>query len=271
MEQPIKRSRIRQKLGLKYYTLRRKLWWMLNRDRFAKTKLDYDLPYLAFAHKSILMRKLKDVDMWMQENKVINLKLAVAELDGIVLKPGELFSYWRLIGRPSAKRGYVDGMVLTNTGGFRADVGGGLCQLSNLIFWMTAHTPLTIVERHRHGYDVFPDSNRTQPFGSGATCQYPHYDLMIQNDTEDTYQIRLVVGSEYLEGAWMVSEKPSLYYDIEEREHQITGELWGGYTRHNELYQLSYEFETGKKVGEKLLVKNSAIMMYQPFLSDSNM
>ena len=45
--------------------------------------------------------------------------------------------------------------------------GGGLCQLSNLIYWMTLHTPLTITERYRHSYDVFPDSNRTQPFGSG--------------------------------------------------------------------------------------------------------
>lgn len=49
-------------------------------------------------------------------------------------------------------------------------VGGGLCQLSNLIYWMTIHTPLTIVERYKHSYDVFPDSNRTQPFSSVATC-----------------------------------------------------------------------------------------------------
>lgn len=33
---------------------------------------------------------------------------------------------------------------------------------------MTIHTPQTVIERHRYGYDVFPDSNRTQPFGSSA-------------------------------------------------------------------------------------------------------
>ena len=48
------------------------------------------------------------------------------------------------------------------------DIGGGLCQLSNLIFWMTLHTPLTVTERYRHSHDVFPDANRTQPFGSGG-------------------------------------------------------------------------------------------------------
>lgn len=62
-------------------------------------------------------------------------------------------------------------MVLIN-GKMKADYGGGLCQLSNFIYWMTLHSELTIVERSRHQYDVFPDSNRTIPFGSGATIAY---------------------------------------------------------------------------------------------------
>ena len=64
-------------------------------------------------------------------------------------------SYWYLIGKPTAGKGYLPGMILRN-GGYLAATGGGLCQLSNLIYWMTLHTPLTVVERHRHGYDVFP-------------------------------------------------------------------------------------------------------------------
>lgn len=44
---------------------------------------------------------------------------------------------------------------------------------------MALHTPLTVTERHRHGYDVFPDAERTIPFGSGATCFYNYGDLMI--------------------------------------------------------------------------------------------
>lgn len=49
---------------------------------------------------------------------------------------------------------------------------------------MTIHTPLTVVERWRHTYDVFPDNNRTQPFASGATCAYPALDLQIENRTD---------------------------------------------------------------------------------------
>lgn len=107
-----------------------------------------------------MLRRLKDVDMQYQYNKITNLRLAAARLDGVVLRPGETFSYWRLIGRPSRRKGYLDGIVLF-CGTFRPGVGGGLCQMSNLIFWMTLHTPLTVVERYRHSYDVFPDCGRT--------------------------------------------------------------------------------------------------------------
>ena len=62
---------------------------------------------------------------------------------------------------------------------------------------MTLHTPLTVVERYRHSYDVFPDSGRTQPFGSGATCVYPYRDLMIRNDTQTTFRLHVTVGERY--------------------------------------------------------------------------
>ena len=45
-------------------------------------------------------------------------------------------------------------MVL-HYGSFQTGIGGGLCQLSNLIYWMTLHTPLTVTERYRHSFDVF--------------------------------------------------------------------------------------------------------------------
>ncbi|MBP1559598.1 MAG: VanW family protein [Oscillospiraceae bacterium] len=264
VEKPKNRSDLRLWLGDKYYGLRRKLLWIKMNHCFAKSFSKALLPFTYFSHKTILRRRLKDVDMWLQENKIINLKLAAAKMNGVLLHPGEVFSYWKLIGNPSKKNGYVDGMILKN-GSFSAGIGGGLCQMSNLIFWMTLHTPLTIIERHRHGYDVFPDSNRTQPFGSGATCFYPYGDLMIRNDTEDTYQLVLSVGDEYLEGAWKVSAAPIFQYEIEERNHEMRGEYWGGYTRHNELYQKKYD-TNGVFLEEKMVVKNSAIMMYSPFI-----
>ena len=263
---PIKRSYLRLKLSSVYYGILRKISWIRMKEIFASNYQQEALPFLYFSHRTILLRDLRDVDMWLQHNKIINLKIAAKKLNGILLGPGEVFSYWRLIGKPSKKKGYVDGIILKN-GSFGADTGGGLCQLSNLIFWMTMHTPLTVIERHRHGYDVFPDSNRTQPFGSGATCFYPHGDLIIQNNTEDTYQLLVSVGDEFLEGEWRISSKPKHKFQVIERNHEMKGEYWGGYSRHNELYQQKFDLN-GKMLDEILIVKNSAIMMYSPFLED---
>lgn len=88
-------------------------------------------------------------------------------------------------------------------GTFHRGVGGGLCQLSNLIYWMTLHTDLTVTERYRHSYDVFPDENRTQPFGSGATCVYNYRDLMVENRTVRPLQLSLQLTATELRGAWL--------------------------------------------------------------------
>ena len=271
MEKPVakprNRSDLRLKLGMTWYGLLRRVLWLRQRKNFARNIAAEPLPYAAFSHSVPLMRKLKNVDMWLQENKVVNLKLAAPKVDGILLHPGETFSYWYLIGKPSRAKGYVDGMILRN-GGYTAAPGGGLCQLSNLIFWLTLHTPLTVTERHRHGYDVFPDSNRTQPFGSGATCFYPYGDLMIRNDTEDVWQLCVRVGEKNLEGAWRVSRAPDCRYEIVERNHRIQGEYWGGYSRHNQLWQQKRSLE-GELLEERLVVENAAIMMYSPLISEN--
>ena len=147
----------------------------------------------------------------------------------------------------------------------RSDVGGGLCQLSNLIFWMTLHTPLTVVERYRHSHDVFPDADRTQPFGSGATCAYPHRDLMIRNDTDQDFQLCLQVGETHLEGAWRAMRPPQVHYRILERDARIDQAPWGGYIRHNALYRQIEDLE-GHLLEEEFLFTNDAIMMYSPLL-----
>ena len=185
---PIRRSWLRLRLGKAYYTGKRYLLWCSPKYRWAKIRKEERLPCVQFSHATPLMRHLRGEEMVWQENKVTNLRLAVKRLDGLILYPGETFSYWKRIGKPTARKGYKEGMVLF-LGQIGGDIGGGLCQLSNLIFWMTLHTPLTVTERYRHSHDVFPDANRTQPFGSGATCAYPHRDLMIRNDTDRPYQL----------------------------------------------------------------------------------
>ena len=231
-----------------------------------KKKKNHKLKYSCFQHHTILLRKLKDVDMYLQYNKIENLRIAVKQINGVIIAPGETFSYWRLIGRPTRRKGYKEGMVLF-CGTFHAETGGGLCQLSNLIYWMALHTDLTIKERYRHSYDVFPDSNRTQPFGSGATCVYNYRDLMITNETNKTYQINVKVTDEFLEGEICCSQAPTERYVVYEKEHYFQRELFGKYSRNNTLYRKIYDCR-GEEVGEEYVTENHALTMYAPFIEE---
>lgn len=253
-------------MGKCYYTYKRYLSWYFGKTKFAKSFTDSLFPYLVFQHRTPLLRKLKNVDMWMQYNKITNLKIAAGRLNGLVIHPGKTFSYWQLLGKPTRRKGYVDGMNLFY-GKVVPGIGGGLCQLSNLIYWMTLHTPLTIIERHRHTYDVFPDTNRKQPFGSGATCAYNYLDLQIYNGTEQPYQLLISLTDTDLAGEWRTTSSQGYRYEVYEKEHWITHEFWGGYVRHNIICRRIFSNE-GILLEDEYLTENHGIMMYQPFLNE---
>lgn len=265
---PIKRSRLRIYFGKKYYRFKRYLDWYFGQKTFAKLrKENTPLPYLVFEHKTPLLRKLKDVDMWLQHNKITNLRIASKKLNGLVIHPGETFSYWRAIGNPTKRKGYVDGMIL-HYGKVTTGIGGGLCQLSNLIYWMTLHSPLTVTERYRHSYDVFPDSNRNQPFGSGATCAYNYLDLQIKNDTDHAYRLVVYLTETHLVGEWRAAVPQIRTYEVYEQKHWISHEFWGGYVRHNKIYRKVYNLEK-RLMDDEFITENHAIMMYEPLLGQA--
>lgn len=262
--QPKKRSSFRVFLGTCFYRTKRYIEWFTSNETFTKTRETELKRHVIHSHRTPLYRELKDVDRWYQENKVKNLKIAVRELDKVVIKPGETFSYWKLLGNTTKRKGYVDGMVLYY-GSFKPGIGGGLCQLSNLIYWMTLHTPLTVTERHRHSYDVFPDSNRRLPFGSGATCAYNYLDLKIKNNTKETFQLHVYLTDQALVGEWR-STSPSLtHYEVYEKEHRISHEYWGGYLRHNQIFRKVFN-KADVQIDDEFITENHALMMYEPLL-----
>jgi vancomycin resistance protein VanW len=263
----IRRSKIRLFLGKVYYGLKRYKQWYLSGKNYCRTIVEDKFPCVIFRHSTPLLRKLKDVDMQLQYNKVTNLRLAISKLNGIVIKPGETFSYWKLIGKPTYKKGYLDGLVLCADGSFKAGAGGGLCQLSNLIYWMTLHTDLKVVERHRHSHDVFPDANRTQPFGTGATCSFSSLDLQIENNTDREYQFIVYLTNDSLFGEFRSLEPSIFWYEVYEKEHSITPGNFGGYVRNNSVYRRCYD-NIGL-IKDEFITENHAYMTYTPYLNGS--
>ena len=266
-KKPISRSKLRLIFGKKYYSFKKHLSYHFTSKIFSNEIINKALPYKNYASSSEMIRHLKNVPLYLQYNKIVNLRIAAKNLNGIIIKPGETFSYWYLIGKPTYKKGYMDGLILNTDGSFGAGVGGGLCQLSNLIYWLSLHSELTVVERYRHSHDVFPDINRIRPFGTGATCIYNYRDLQIYNGTKDTYQFVIYLTEENLCGEIRCSKKSLYTYEIYEKEHSITPSLFKGYIRNNlifrKVYNLDYEI-----VRDEYLTENHALMMYEPLLQN---
>lgn len=261
---PASRSPLRRRLGRAFFSLKRWLHWQLGGQKFARRQTAETLPALVFEHQSPLLRRLKAVDMVLQHNKITNLRLAAQCLNGLIIQPGETCSFWQRVRRPSARRGFLEGLVLEN-GRIGRGIGGGMCQLGNLLYWMALHTPLTVTERYRHSYDVFPDEGRTLPFGSGATLAWNYVDLQFRNDTTQPFQLRVWLSDTDLHGEIRAADLPEERYEVFEKEHFIRHEPWGGYSRHNRIARRVFR-ASGELIREEAVVENHALMMYQPFL-----
>lgn len=264
---PLERSWLRQLVGKEYHIAKRRASWIFDKKQWANEQGTLISEYSVFKHQSMILRPLKNVEMYLQENKRTNLRLAIEHLNCIIIRPNETFSIWKLVGRPTKRKGYLEGLVLKQ-GEIGKDTGGGLCQLGNLLFWIFAHSSLTIKERYRHGFDVFPDVNRKIPFGAGATLAYNHIDLQVKNETDDVFQIKLWMDDTHLHGELICDRKLESTCEVVERNHIIKQQIWGGYSRHNQIVQIERK-KNGEET-EKILVENHAIMMYTPFLEGGN-
>lgn len=202
---------------------------------FSRVVSKQRLPEIIKKEQSPIFRDFTDVKKSLFINKITNLRLALEHINGIVIEPGKTFSFWNLIGKPSAEKGYLTGLVIER-GEPREGIGGGLCQLANMIHWLALHSELSVVERHRHSFDIFPDDNRTVPFGTGATVVYNYKDLRLMNNTENTYQLSFDLTNELLKGEILCSSIENSTTTIEERDHSFINTDAGLY-RKNTIYQ----------------------------------
>ena len=241
---------------------RRRLAWLTDDSHWATTRDDAPLAVRVKQHRSLLLRDLQGAEMALQHSKVTNLRLAAARVDTVLIGPGETFSFNRVVGNCTRRRGYVEGMRLSN-GTARPGVGGGICQLANLLHWMVLHSPLTVVERSEHSFDPFPDNGRVLPWGVGCSIVYNYVDLVVRNDTETTFQVLVGVGDRYLEGELRATDPLPCSYRVAARHEQFLLHQ-GRHYRRNEIWRTVIDRRTGNTVGEELVKRNCALVTYLP-------
>lgn len=241
--------------------IKRYIKWIFTKETYAKTYEKEKLPILIYSHKSLIRRKLGNVDLDLQENKARNLELATPKINTIIIKPGETFSFWKLVGECTEKKGYLEGLTINNGGASRG-VGGGMCQFTNLIHWMVLHSPLDITEHHHHDQmDLFPDFNRVIPFGTGTSIVYNYLDYQFKNNTNNTFQLITYTDDTHLCGELRALNTTEYSYHIHEKDAFFSKE-GDFYYRNNKIYRKIIDKRTGNLIKDELIKENHAKVMY---------
>lgn len=234
---------------------------LIQGKKFAKKRQMENFEYIWKGDTKVLLRKLHGVDMDLQKNKVVNLKLASKKIDGIIVNPGEEFSFWNLVGNATEKKGYVEGLVISNSK-MKKGIGGGLCQMANMIHWLVLHTPLTVTELHHHSDALFPDEKRRVPFGTGTSISYKALDYRFKNTTPYPIQIRVWLDDKFLYGEIRSNVELKEKYKIVEEDNYYAKDIDGKFYRNSKVYRIIIDKETHEEKKKELILNNHSQVMY---------
>ncbi|MBU0655052.1 MAG: VanW family protein [Gammaproteobacteria bacterium] len=157
----------------------------------------------AFPHYIELVQPIMPSSM--VENKIHNITLAADRLHLLLWEPGAILSFWQLIGEASEQRGYKEGRNIIG-GKLQKDFGGGLCQLSSILYHLALLGSLRIVERHHHSVDFYKEDERFTPLGSDATVVYGYKDLRLENSLQTPLVVWLRVEGNTLTARFYAAE-----------------------------------------------------------------
>ena len=127
-----------------------------------------------------------------QADRTYNIRVAAAALDGLLIAPGEEFSFNRVVGPRSSEAGYKSANVIVNNE-LVPGLGGGVCQVSSTLYNAVLLANLEIVERNNHSLPV-----SYVPIGRDATVVYGAVDFKFANNTDFYIYAKSIVSGNNL-------------------------------------------------------------------------
>lgn len=247
-------------ISLEKEIIKRHLKNLMSREKTAKTHMNEKLPVVVSDHHSNLIKRGKGIDIRLQENKAVNIGLACRKLNGLVIRPGEEFSFWRTVGNTTKRKGYKDGRVIRGDR-LEPGIGGGLCNLSNTIHLLILHSPLDVTEFHQHSDALAPDAGRRVPFSSGTSVCYNYIDYRFKNNTDQDVQLLTWCADEKLYAELRSTKEYPWSYRLTEEDHHFRKE-GDKYYRVSKIYRETLERSSGKVLKKELILDNHSEVMF---------
>lgn len=167
-----------------------------------------ELEALAESIDGPIGSSVSNFNPWFWE-RVENIRVSTNELNGVVIEPGETFSFNDYIGDTPLERGYQYAVVINGTTQ-ETGLGGGVCQTSTALYHSALYAGLEIVERHPHTLIMSYSEG-----GLDAAVDYGIIDLKIKNP----YDFPVLVKTYYQEG-------------------EISFEIWGDTSKKTDEYAI---------------------------------
>lgn len=145
---------------------------------YAKTKPDISEESVADLKISTLLGEGRSNFSGSPKNRIFNINVATKRFDGILIKPGEEFSFVKILGPVDGEHGYLPELVIKQNK-TEPEFGGGICQVSTTTFRAAIYSGLKITARKNHAYPV----RYYNPQGMDATVYVPRPDLRFMNNT----------------------------------------------------------------------------------------
>lgn len=236
---------------------------LLSSEKIAKSKDRIKLKNVVSSYSSHLIKRGKGIDPVLQENKAVNIRLACKQINGLIIEPGETFSFWRTVGNTTKRKGYMDGRVIIGDK-MIPGIGGGLCNLSNTIHNMVLRSPLKVTEFHSHSDALAPDEGGRVPFSSGTSVSYNYIDYRFLNNTRQRFQLLLWCDEDNLYGELRSEREFPYTFDITEEGHHFQLEDDGKYYRVSKIYKNTYKRLNGQQIRKELVLDNHSEVMFDP-------
>lgn len=179
------------------------------------------------------------------ENRNNNLRRACESMNGVVLQPGEVFSYNDTLGQRTKENGYLragaySGWELVQS------YGGGICQGSSTLYCAALYADLEIVQRKNHGYKVgYLDA------GLDATVNWGGPDFQFRNNTHFPVKIAAEVSDGLVKVSILGTEERDYYIEME------TEAQWGSSTIYAKSYKCKYDRRTNELISRDLEAKSN--------------
>ncbi len=232
----------------------------IGKDKIAKEKNKELLPNVVSEKSSNMIKRAPGVNLTHQLNKAVNINLAGSKIDGIVIHPGEVFSFWKTVGKCGKKQGYKEGRVIQRNR-LVSGTGGGLCNLGNTVHLLILHSPLEVTEFHQHSDALAPDEGKRVPFSAGTSIRYNYIDYRFKNTTDQDVQLHIWCEGETL-NAELRSETEFPYrYELIEKDHHFRKEGEKFY-RNSKIYRNVIDKATDKVIDKQLVLDNHSEVMF---------